>query len=249
MSGNDAARWNYDDLANRLYSIAEKDICGYIPPKGTRARPFSKRKLDLTLDFASCGLRYYDCENRLLVLGRACGGLPFVPERIVISYDPALESPFTISKEAIQYSIKKETTDDLNWLKEWDSKKKLTPYLKLEKIAVESLNPATSNHWADCLAYSNLFKFLPASGGNPSTGLVRAQTNIQMAEILELEIKTLDPTHILLIVGENNEYWYPNIFREVIKASGVPHVKIVNRPEVRRKEIRRSIINSIKEWA
>lgn len=246
MSKLDIKRWNIEDLVERFYSIAENEIIAYTPPVGSRAKPFTNKTMELTLDFASNGLKYYDCKNRLLVLGRACGGLPFKPERRVIKYDPSEKPTFVISREAIRRSIEAEISDNLDWLK--SKELKYTPYIRLEKMAAEYLNPNLSGHWADFIAYSNLFKFISSRGGNPSAGLVRAQTNSGMADILRIELETLNPTHILLIVGEDNEYWYPGLFKEVIAKSGTPYVKVVNRPEVRKKDIRNSITDSISEW-
>lgn len=255
MSSKDIRRWDLDDLTERFYTIAKKDICNYIPQNGSRAKLFAGKEMDLTLDFASCGLKYFDSKNRLLVLGRACGGSGFTPNRRVIHFDPAVSSSIKISKEAIRQTIESEISNDLDWLEAYEpksngeKKKRITPYLKLEKDVSEYLNPNHIGHWYDFIAYSNLFKFIPLTGGNPSKGLVLAQANSsELAEILRIEIQTLKPTHILLIVGENNQYWYPAIFKEVVDGSGTPFIKVVNRPEIRQKDIRRGILESIAEW-
>ncbi len=258
MSKKDAYRWNVEDLTGKFYKIAE-DICRNIPEKGKRAKPLGNKEIDLALDFASCGQNYFECENRLFVLGRACGGADYKPEdnRVVIRYDPEKSDKAVIDKEAIRYSIEAEINNNLEWLEKYErsangeKKKRWTQYLLLEKKAAEYLNPNHAGRWYDCIAYSNLFKFIPArERKNPSTGLIRAQTNPRMAEILRIEIQTLNPTHILLIVGEDSKDWYPQVFREVIDKPGVPYVnvKVVNRPEVRNREIKTGIYDKLAEW-
>lgn len=251
MSNAEQVSWDIDGLTERFCKIAMEDIVGYKPSEGLRAKPFSKVENNLTLDFASYGSKYFDCERRLLVIGRAMGKCNnHENKRMVIRYNPDESMNPVINKDAIRYSIVKELLVDTRWMLNC----KKTPYLKLIRDCTVYLNPDYSDYWPDCIAYTNLFKFVPFGGGNPCTGLVRAQKTINMADILSYEINILQPTHILLIVGVDNYFWYPAIFRDVINSyrvpnsSRVPSIKVVNRPEVRKKDVRNGIKNSIAAW-
>ncbi len=245
MSKAEQVNWDIDSLTEIFYKIAKEDIVGYKPPDGLRAKPFSRVENNLALDFASYGSKYFDCDKRLLVIGRAMGrDKNQEDERMVIRYNPDEKMNPIVDKDAIRYSIDKELSIDTRWMLNY----KKTPYLKLIRDCTVYLYPDYSDYWPDYIAYSNLYKFIPFKGGNPCTGLVRAQNTINMAEILRYEISVLQPTHILLIVGVDNDYWYPGIFRDVISNSGVSNRRVVNRPEIRKKVVRKGIYDSIAEW-
>lgn len=61
-----------------------------------------------------------------------------------------------------------------------------------------------SADWYERIAYSNLYKLAPASGGNPSNTLCSRQYDL-CAEILRREIEVLAPSAVLLLCGVG---WY-----------------------------------------
>lgn len=249
MSENYLNHWNIDAYISMIEKAAN-EICAYNPPKGESARPFSKKIPALDFNFGSCGNNYFDAPNRLLVIGRACGNYTEKSEEIVISYDPDAEKT-TFNKTNLINSIQQELKHDFSWLGnkvqrtgKKDRLEEQTPYFYLVKKVEQALNGDKENEWRENIALINIYKFIPHGGGNPSVGLVRAQKNNTFSEILRMQMKEFAPTHILMIVGQDNEYWYPKTYREVIegysKSSNVK-VAIVDRPEVRKKIIRDGI--------
>ena len=59
--------------------------------------------------------------------------------------------------------------------------------------------------WMENIAWSNLCKLSPKKGGNPGKKLQEAQRDI-CREILQCEIDTYKPTHILFVTGY--KYWF-----------------------------------------
>ena len=117
MSSIEKVGWDIDSLTERFYKIAMEDIVGYKPSDGLRAKPFSKVENNLTLDFASYGSKYYDCEKRLLVIGRAMGkDNNHEYKRMVIRYNPDESMIPIVNKDAIRYSIDKELSMDTRWM-------------------------------------------------------------------------------------------------------------------------------------
>lgn len=82
-----------------------------------------------------------------------------------------------------------------------------TPFWRAARTAVEQLytfSKSTSNDFYKYIAWTNLFKACPQSGGNPQGDLWYNQTCV-CNEILKQEIKILEPTHILVVAKTNTK--------------------------------------------
>lgn len=63
-----------------------------------------------------------------------------------------------------------------------------------------------STDWVQNIAWSNLYKVSPNTGGNPCNTLCSEQLKASK-KILEAELECLNPTHVLLLTGYNWVVW------------------------------------------
>ena len=115
-----------------------------------------------------------------------------------------------------------------------------TPFWRAARTAVEQLYAFPkdpSNDFYKYIAWTNLFKACPQSGGNPQGDLWYNQIGI-CNEILKQEIKILDPTHILVVAktktkdeNRKNEWIVP--FAQTLSEFEKQGIKVIciHRPE------------------
>ena len=97
--------------------------------------------------------------------------------------------------------------DQMKWVEDlWDNKKKgdyntaRSAFWRVIKAVTKTFHPGT---WYSHVAWSNVYKISPDSGGNPNNKLCNAQLE-DCKKILETEIKTLSPKTVVMFTGE---YW------------------------------------------
>jgi len=142
----------------------------------------------------------------LMVVGRALNG-----GGTVISKEQ-LGDKLIIQKFADDIVEQKQVPENwisLRWVaegfinppKEYNPRK--SAFWRVIKEIVESLKIAETNgndEWSSFLLWSNLYKFSPYDGGNPSGKLMEIQRE-KCVELLSLEIETWKPKNILMLTG------------------------------------------------
>lgn len=85
-----------------------------------------------------------------------------------------------------------------------DYNTKKSAFWRVIRRVVDELGIADveSSEWPSHLIWSNLYKFAPAKGRNPSSGLCSIQFN-ECKSLIEQEINTFSPKRILFLTGMN----------------------------------------------
>lgn len=146
-----------------------------------------------------CGNEYQGKPLRILFVGRAVDGSwckinPGSAEEIVDQIFASAMDTAQIGKGIVSY-----VDDDGN---EQQYNYNRSPFFQLCHAVMEQLG--FGDDWSEHLAWTNLYKLSPCSGGNPNNKLINATLN-SCACILRKEISFLRPTHIVFITGD---WWY-----------------------------------------
>jgi hypothetical protein len=210
----------------------------------------------ITVSSYLTGEKFFQQSNpRLLVIGRALNGWPLAFNDLEKwekhnTIGTVLESRTLKSNE----KVTAEDCKGLGWvntyIKKSESSKRRyltanTPFWKAAREATITVHPSLSEQSHDFyqyIAWTNLYKAAPQSGGNPSDALCKKQQKV-CNDILRQEIQILNPTHILIIAKSNStdktreNLWiapFEQVLREIskIEINGT-RIKIVciHRPE------------------
>jgi hypothetical protein len=217
-----------------------------------------------------CGNEFQEKAFRILFVGRAVDGSwckikPGSAEEIVDQIFASAMDTAQIGKGIVNY-----VDDDGN---EQQYNYNRSPFFQLCHAVMEQFG--FGDDWSEHLAWTNLYKISPCSGGNPNNKLI-SETLDSCACILRKEISYLRPTHIVFITGD---WWYKptgkkpkldgksfaekigvDLFdntNQIIVGSGIsetflfhPNVVITQRPEsakISRKDHAQAIFNAFAE--
>lgn len=169
------------------------------------------------------GEKYESSEIKLLVIGRAING--WSNDFIVDNADELLsmwEKQERGELECLSKTrfldkgktpISLEETKGLEWVKTYIKSNKnycrtetQSRFWSVVRATTEALyqNNLKKGEWTKHIAWTNLAKLAPVSGGNPKGDNWRVQ--IELApKILEKELKELEPTHILVIAKTSQQ--------------------------------------------
>lgn len=145
-----------------------------------------------------CGNEYQGKPLRILFVGRAvdgnwCNIRPGSAEEIVDQIFASAMDTAQIGQGKVCYT---ENGEDKVY--NYNS----SPFFQLCHAVMEQFGFGAD--WSEHLAWTNLYKLSPCSGGNPNNKLISETLN-SCACILRKEISYLRPTHIVFITGD---WWY-----------------------------------------
>lgn len=220
--------------SNMLLSLNERNIRRRGMNSDTR----------LTAHYTCVGEDYKRGSNRLMYVGRAVNGwnaeLCWAANEKFDVLSAKLKA-----EEIIRYWERR----NLEWVKTplpgKKRKRESYPFWYLAKRIVLALDSeATNDNWIRKLAWTNLYKISPMTGGNPWDSLCKAQLNYAK-KVLDYEIRRFSPTHIIFVTDNG---WLADFSETLADTAASVKFKslVVTRPEVRNIELsncRRDAIN------
>jgi len=154
----------------------------------------------LTAFLSLCGNKY---NRELMVVGRAANG--WMDENPTSAQKLSkLSEPASYANRVLDYS--KEDSDEMAWVvNRWGNSDgyntNRSPFWRVSKSVLESLTEPNED-WSSYLAWSNLYKVSPVSGGNPSNRLCDAQL-AGCIKLFNHELDAYKPKRLLMITGNN----------------------------------------------
>jgi hypothetical protein len=149
------------------------------------------------------GMKGRSWQHGTLVVGRAVNG--WGTSFSVASLASPEQRHAAISKAFEAASI--QGRDSMTWVEAaWGASTgyntKRSEFWQVARTAVSSFDETASppSGWSAALAWTNLYKLAPFSGGNPSSSLQKAQLAL-CQQLLDLEIQLLRPVRILCLTG------------------------------------------------
>ena len=238
------------DFENYRKNVIEKGEAAFKFILSSPQKPCEiQKKESLMIEYARHGENYLnlkDNEIKFMVVGRAPGKFDAKKSCSVINYDNmttnvnAIEHCFAVHfYEKEQCNIK----ENLSWIHSEDAKRNKKyidsfPFFSFsKKVYLKLTDQRQDFDWYKNICYSNIFKIVSLTGGNPSSHSILMQEKF-MLEIFKAEIAYYKPTHILVLDSETDSHcWCSVDFKNAIKDYAKNHktkVCFSNRPEFRK---------------
>lgn len=167
-----------------------------------------KGQNDLAVFYAMTGKKYQAQKNKLLIIGRANNGWNRGFDNLEDDHFNWVKNRNGVLSNGDGYNL--------------NSK----PFWGIAARISEGINPGNDEKWVDDIAWSNLYKVVPATEGNPSDEMCRKQGKI-CQQILKEEINSFRPDYIVLITGfedwfrnDDPDFDFSSIFNDVKKITG-----------------------------
>lgn len=143
------------------------------------------------------GSDYRTSPVRLMVVGRAVNGWVTLPSHSAEAFGAAARE----KSEQAGFTWVTGEGDNMRSLHDENYRLNRSPFWRITRRILAGLcGRDAGGRWIERIAWSNLYKVSPRSGGNPSNALCRSEI-IPCRAILSEEIERLSPTHIFMPVG------------------------------------------------
>ncbi len=199
-------------------------------------------KTPLMIEYARHGENYFNLNNnvKFMIIGRAPGKFGEKSDCSVINYDN-----MTADKNTIDHCFDVHYNEEkhLSWIHSNDVKRgnryiDSFPFFSFsKKVYLKITKQKQDFEWYKNICYSNIFKIVSLTGGNPSNKSMQIQEKY-MIDILKAEISRYKPTHILILDSETDAHSKTSAdFKKEIKAFAEEYeskICFCNRPEFRK---------------
>ena len=164
------------------------------------------------------GSEYRASPVRLMVVGRAVNGWVTLPSHSAKAFGAAARE----RSEQTGFAWVAGEGDNMRSRHDENYRLNRSPFWRVTRRILAGLCGCdTGGRWIERIAWSNLYKVSPRSGGNPSNALCRSEI-IPCRAILSEEIERLSPTHIFMPVGwrwfqSDERYDFSRLFCDVVR--------------------------------
>lgn len=240
---------DFENFKENMINLGEEALKNVIDTK-PRLRASTLNE-NFVVEYARKGENYFSNNPiRLMVVGRVAGLFGKSEDGKFAKHHLSTlknnNGKWEVDKEQIERCFKEYyEKDNMDWIhherdnvkgrRHIDSKH----FFRFAKMVYLKLTEQDQDfEWYKNICNSNIYKIISPVGGNPTWAVIKRQEKT-MAKIMKLEFEFFEPTHILVMDGENESCCWCNEIKEDLRryAENIgAKICFCNRPEVNKSD-------------